>query len=265
MRPSTWIYRFYGLSENGQNFRVSTRYIYIAAHMAHGRMAHARMVHSSTLYPRISLYSYQSVIFIFDSRLLAIELSDIRANYLTMSKMIECPICFLKYTASKKAPTSLLCGHTLCVECAVRIVTETALAKTAQRMPRDQDLGPYLTSPNELETQLSQHKEFTKLQELYRLECPICKDITMFNAKIANFLMTEMLALLKLGEDPLVEDEKIPVKIHGKKSAVKGHDPDMRDILDPCVYPSSYRNGPEFQEDDYIRMINDPDYEHFGY
>ena len=81
--------------------------------------------------------------------------------------LFDCAICFLPFDSNNKAPSTLLCGHTFCVECTMGFgAHEKQYARSVELIENDALPFGVVTS------RIVQEK-------LLLLKCPTCRYVTV--------------------------------------------------------------------------------------
>lgn len=114
-------------------------------------------------------------------------------KYLEIMVDVECDICFSRFSRILKAPTTLLCGHTYCLDC-VRRIGRNNIRYLQVSLGFEEFFGYPLYIP---ETPPQRHKVF-------RVKCPKCRDYTIFgavNSMHKNLLLIDLLEKLNMLDD----------------------------------------------------------------
>lgn len=104
-----------------------------------------------------------------------------------MERLTNCEVCLDSYNDSARYPTTLLCGHTYCLECV------TKLSERKQKIVRLE------VNERQPEGERQQRQIVKLIDRLVVVRCPVCRDITGYKPHVdprKNFLLLDIIEAL---------------------------------------------------------------------
>lgn len=112
-----------------------------------------------------------------------------------MDTLIQCEICVEPFDSTTRYPSTLMCGHTFCLEC---------VSKMSERKQKIVRLEVDDRGPRQSYARQRPQRQIVKLiDRIVVLQCPVCRDVTPFKPHVEprkNYLVLELINALTNGQ-----------------------------------------------------------------